>query len=338
MLLACRFLSSINMIFKHLQAHHTHTTHKHIHTHTHTQTHIHTHTTHTHTHTHKHIHTHTPHTQTHTHTQTHIHTHTHTHTHTRSVARGSVGVSICCVWASAQVWRGLKVSVCSWVPSSAQIWYVLAVSLLSLNQWVLCSNLTGEGLCAKVRLSSWTAKMHCSPPNFILTVWPMTSESQIICSCDRLCIPVRLCAVKDSDDLKDDSARLRSRESNWNFSLWKQTQASLHRSSSPELYFHLQQTREVWRHLFFQRFIYCMYTSILSLSSDTPKEDIRSRYRWLWATMLLLGFELRTPGRAVRALNHWAISPAPEDSIKHTNPLLKSHETYKNIFMKGSNS
>jgi hypothetical protein len=38
----------------------------------------------------------------------------------------------------------------------------------------------------------------------------------------------------------------------------------------------------------------------------------RSYYRWLWATMWLLGFELRTSGRAVNALNHWAISPAPQ--------------------------
>jgi hypothetical protein len=33
-----------------------------------------------------------------------------------------------------------------------------------------------------------------------------------------------------------------------------------------------------------------------------------SHYRWLWATMWLLGFELMTSGRAVGALNH---SPAP---------------------------
>jgi len=32
--------------------------------------------------------------------------------------------------------------------------------------------------------------------------------------------------------------------------------------------------------------------------------------RWLWATMWLLGFELRTSVRAVNALSHWAISPA----------------------------
>jgi hypothetical protein len=53
-----------------------------------------------------------------------------------------------------------------------------------------------------------------------------------------------------------------------------------------------------------------MYMSTLSLSSDTPEEGIRSHYRWLWATMWLLGIELRTSGRAVSALNHWAISPA----------------------------
>ena len=55
---------------------------------------------------------------------------------------------------------------------------------------------------------------------------------------------------------------------------------------------------------------YFMYVSTLSLSSDTVEEGIGSHYRWLWATMWLLGVELRTSGRAVSALNHWAISPA----------------------------
>jgi hypothetical protein len=53
-----------------------------------------------------------------------------------------------------------------------------------------------------------------------------------------------------------------------------------------------------------------MYVSTLFL--DTPEEGTRSHYRWLWATMWLLGIELRTSGRAVGALNRWAISPAPE--------------------------
>ena len=33
-------------------------------------------------------------------------------------------------------------------------------------------------------------------------------------------------------------------------------------------------------------------------------------YRWLWATMWLLGIKLWTSGRAVSALNRWAISAA----------------------------
>jgi hypothetical protein len=48
-------------------------------------------------------------------------------------------------------------------------------------------------------------------------------------------------------------------------------------------------------------FIYFM--NVDALSSDTPEEGIGSQYRWLWATMWLLGIELNTPGRAVSALN-----------------------------------
>jgi hypothetical protein len=40
-------------------------------------------------------------------------------------------------------------------------------------------------------------------------------------------------------------------------------------------------------------------------------EGTRLHYRWLWATIRLLGIELRTFGRASSALNRWAISPAP---------------------------
>ena len=54
-----------------------------------------------------------------------------------------------------------------------------------------------------------------------------------------------------------------------------------------------------------------MHRSILSLSSDTSEEGIGSHYRWLWATMWLVRIELRAFGRAVSALNCWAISPAP---------------------------
>jgi hypothetical protein len=41
-----------------------------------------------------------------------------------------------------------------------------------------------------------------------------------------------------------------------------------------------------------------VYISTVSLSSDTPEEGIGSHDRWLWATMWLLGIELRTSGRA----------------------------------------
>jgi hypothetical protein len=46
---------------------------------------------------------------------------------------------------------------------------------------------------------------------------------------------------------------------------------------------------------------------------QTPEEGIRSHYRWLWATMWLLGFELRILRRVVSALNRWAIPPALRD-------------------------
>jgi hypothetical protein len=58
---------------------------------------------------------------------------------------------------------------------------------------------------------------------------------------------------------------------------------------------------------FFKQFVLCMSTMLRS--SNTPVEGIRFYYRWLWATMELLGIELRTSGRAVSALNCWAISP-----------------------------
>jgi hypothetical protein len=51
------------------------------------------------------------------------------------------------------------------------------------------------------------------------------------------------------------------------------------------------------------------------LSPDTPEAGIRPHYRWLWATMLFLGIELRISGRAVGALNCWAISPAPLNTL-----------------------
>jgi hypothetical protein len=64
--------------------------------------------------------------------------------------------------------------------------------------------------------------------------------------------------------------------------------------------------------------------SMLLLSSDTPEEGIRSHYKWLWATMRLLGIELRTSGKAVSILNHWAISPALDAVSMAYMPSLAS--------------
>ena len=73
------------------------------------------------------------------------------------------------------------------------------------------------------------------------------------------------------------------------------------------------QVRQMVHPLFFGSlsyilFIYFMYISTTLISSDIPEKGTRSHYRWLWAIMWLLGIELRTSGRAVSALNHWAIS------------------------------
>jgi hypothetical protein len=47
-------------------------------------------------------------------------------------------------------------------------------------------------------------------------------------------------------------------------------------------------------------------------------------YRWLWATMWLLGIELRASGRAASALNCWAISPAPQGNSFKGKHLIRS--------------
>ena len=63
--------------------------------------------------------------------------------------------------------------------------------------------------------------------------------------------------------------------------------------------------------LFFFLFLILIYLFYVyeNAVADTPEEGIRFHYRWLWATMWLLGFEFRTFRRAVSALNRWAISP-----------------------------
>jgi len=65
------------------------------------------------------------------------------------------------------------------------------------------------------------------------------------------------------------------------------------------------------KNLFLDLFIYLLiYECFICIYTCMPEEGIRSLYRWLWATVWLLGIELRTSGRAVSALNRWTISPA----------------------------
>ena len=59
----------------------------------------------------------------------------------------------------------------------------------------------------------------------------------------------------------------------------------------------------------FSKDLLCIQRSS-SMYARRPEQGTRSHYRWLWATMWLLGIELRTSGRAASALNRWAISPA----------------------------
>ena len=61
------------------------------------------------------------------------------------------------------------------------------------------------------------------------------------------------------------------------------------------------------KYVFVCLFVCLIYVSAQLLSSDTPEEGTRSYYRWLWATMWLLGIELGT-SRRVSVLNRWAIS------------------------------
>jgi hypothetical protein len=52
-------------------------------------------------------------------------------------------------------------------------------------------------------------------------------------------------------------------------------------------------------------------------SSDTPEEGIRSHYRWLWATMWLLGIELRSS-------EEQSVLSTAEPSL-HTPTLITCH-------------
>ena len=50
----------------------------------------------------------------------------------------------------------------------------------------------------------------------------------------------------------------------------------------------------------------CEYTIAFFRHSE---ERVQSYYRWLWTTMWLLSFELRTSRTAFSVLNYWAIAP-----------------------------
>jgi hypothetical protein len=63
----------------------------------------------------------------------------------------------------------------------------------------------------------------------------------------------------------------------------------------------------------------CMYTNI-------PEEGLRSRYRWLWATMWLLGIELMISGKAASALNPWLISQAPTGFLNSSYLLFPCND------------
>jgi hypothetical protein len=84
----------------------------------------------------------------------------------------------------------------------------------------------------------------------------------------------------------------------------------------------------------FYRCIYLLYIQC-SAYMYTPEESTRSHFRCLWATMWLLEIELRASGKAVSALNLWAISPAlryliwKSTSIKKTTLFTGGFHSFK---------
>ena len=77
----------------------------------------------------------------------------------------------------------------------------------------------------------------------------------------------------------------------------------------------------IWKLCHTLIYLFILYMSTWWLSSDTPEKGVASHYRWLWATMWLLGIELRTYGRVVSALNCWAISPVLCHTLKPDTDL-----------------
>jgi hypothetical protein len=63
--------------------------------------------------------------------------------------------------------------------------------------------------------------------------------------------------------------------------------------------------------LFFKDLFVCLFICMYTVAVFRHSRRGHQISLWLWAIMWLLGFELGTFLRAVGALNHWAISPAP---------------------------
>ena len=82
---------------------------------------------------------------------------------------------------------------------------------------------------------------------------------------------------------------------------------ALHINMHMHAHLHIRKTLKRNHSFFFKIYLFIyMYMNMPLLSSDTPEEGTGSHYRWLGATMWLLGIELRTSGCSY----HCAISPA----------------------------
>jgi hypothetical protein len=68
---------------------------------------------------------------------------------------------------------------------------------------------------------------------------------------------------------------------------------------------------------------------ILGLSSDSSD----AHYRWLWATMWLLGIELMTSGRPVSSFKFWVISTAQTQVFSYPQHFHNIHFLMENILV-----
>jgi hypothetical protein len=88
----------------------------------------------------------------------------------------------------------------------------------------------------------------------------------------------------------------------------------------------LKSMASLFYYLFFLRFIYLLITQCPAcIYACKPGESTSPHYRWLWATMWLVGIELMTSGRADSASNLWAISPALHYLLSHIHTRAHTH-------------